>query len=120
MPRRDPLTERDAQTADLTGDRDDFEHRLKAKLDARKADEAKRNARPEGWALGLRYGSEFIAGVLAGGLLGFAIDWVAGWSPWGLLVGVLLGFAAGTRNVVRVAREVNDAGDGRPESGDDA
>jgi len=55
----------------------------------------------------VRYGSEFAGGVLAGAGLGYLADRVLGWSPWGLLVGVLLGFVAGTLNVVRAASNMN-------------
>lgn len=98
----------------------DFEKRLKAKLDARRAKEREEElARNSGWAVGLRYGSEFMAGVLVGIGLGFALDWFLNSAPWGMLVGALLGFAAGTINVVRAAKEVNTAGDTGAESRDD-
>ncbi len=93
----------------LSDDHGDFERRLDAKLAERRAKEAERNRRPQGAAAGLRYGAEFAGGIIAGGLLGYAIDVIAGWSPWGLLAGVALGFAAGMRNVVRAARELNEA-----------
>jgi ATP synthase protein I len=87
-------------------DREDFERRLNAKLEERRAREAERG--PTGWSIGLRYGSEFAGGVLAGAGLGYLADRFLGWSPWGLLVGVILGFAAGTLNVVRAAQSVNN------------
>ncbi len=86
-------------------ERDDFERRLNAKLEERREKEAERG--PTGWGLGLRYGSEFAGGVLAGAGLGYLADRFLGWSPWGLLAGVTLGFAAGTLNVVRAAQSVN-------------
>ena len=45
-----------------------------------------------GLAMGFRLASEFVAGVAAGGLLGWALDRWVGTSPWGLIVFVLLGF----------------------------
>jgi ATP synthase protein I len=98
------MSQRDTPDPKLP-DRDDFERRLKAKLDARREKEAERG--PTGWGLGLRYGSEFAGGVLAGAALGYLADRFFGWSPWGLLIGVILGFAAGTLNVVRAAQSVN-------------
>jgi len=95
--------------ARLSDDDDDFNRRLDAKLNERRRQEAKQAERPQGAAAGLRYGAEFAGGVVAGGLLGFAVDQIAGWSPWGLLTGVFLGFAAGVRNVVQAARELNAA-----------
>lgn len=86
-------------------DEDDFEHRLKAKLDERKAEAA--DKAPSNMSQGLRYGSEFIGGFLACAGLGYIADWLIGTSPWGFLVGVLLGFGAGTLNVVRAAQQIN-------------
>ena len=112
-PRTDAVSgasESSAQAASrLSDDGDDFNRRLDAKLAERRKREAERAQRPQGAAAGLRYGAEFAGGVIAGGLLGFAIDQIANWSPWGLLTGVFLGFAAGVRNVVRAARELNAA-----------
>jgi ATP synthase protein I len=44
-----------------------------------------------------------VAGVVVGALVGWAVDHWGGISPWGLIVFVLLGFAAGVRNVMRAA-----------------
>ena len=54
-------------------------------------------------ARAFRISSEFIAGVIAGGGLGWLIDYGLGTSPWGLIVFLMLGFAAGVFNVVRSA-----------------
>lgn len=54
-------------------------------------------------ARGFQLSGEFVAGILLGGGAGWAIDYFAGWSPWGLIVGLLLGFGAGTLNVMRSA-----------------
>ena len=56
-----------------------------------------------GLARGLRLSSELVAGVLVGAVVGWALDRWVGISPWGLIVFVLLGFAAGVRNVIRAA-----------------
>jgi ATP synthase protein I len=110
MPRRDnPHPE--------LSDRDDFERRLNAKLEAHRKANAER--KPSGWSLGLKYGSEFFGGVITGGGLGFIVDWLFGLSPWGLFIGVILGFAAGTLNVVRAAQSINrDAGSDDPGGAD--
>lgn len=55
----------------------------------------------QGLGLALRISSEFIAGVIVGGGLGWIIDYWAGTSPWGLIILLLLGFAAGVLNVLR-------------------
>lgn len=92
---------------------DEFEHRL----DARRAEYKARNVKREaseaersGMGAGLRYGAEFAAGVLIGAGLGFMVDLATGAPPWGLFVGAMLGFAAGVRNVVRAAQELNAKG----------
>ena len=55
----------------------------------------------------LRFSAEFIAGIAAGALLGYALDSVAGSSPWGMIVGLILGFCAGMLNIMRAAGELN-------------
>ncbi|HHL42803.1 MAG TPA: hypothetical protein ENJ42_04230 [Hellea balneolensis] len=60
-----------------------------------------------GWAVGIRYASEFTAAVVVGGLFGFGIDYFAKTAPWFFMVGLILGFSAGTRNIVRTAKELN-------------
>ena len=49
----------------------------------------------------MKLSSEFIAGVAVGAGIGWLIDSMAGTSPWGLIVFLLLGFAAGVLNVLR-------------------
>ena len=61
-------------------------------------------------ARGFQLSGEFVAGILLGGGAGWAIDYFAGISPWGLIVGLLLGFAAGTLNVMRSAGVVAPQG----------
>jgi ATP synthase protein I len=56
-----------------------------------------------GYARGFRLSSELVAGVVVGAGLGWLIDLVPGFSPWGLIVFILLGFAAGVLNVMRSA-----------------
>lgn len=56
-----------------------------------------------GYARGLRLSSELVAGVVVGAGLGLLIDRWLGSSPWGLIVFLLLGFAAGLLNVARSA-----------------
>lgn len=62
-----------------------------------------RAAHASAMARGLRLSSELVAGVLVGAALGWLLDrWLAT-SPWGFIVFLLLGFAAGVLNVVRSA-----------------
>ena len=54
-------------------------------------------------ARGFRLSTELVAGVLVGAALGWLLDRWLGISPWGLIVFLLLGFAAGVLNVMRAA-----------------
>ena len=54
-------------------------------------------------ARGFRLSTELVAGVLVGAGIGWLIDRWVGSTPWGMIVFLLLGFAAGVLNVMRVA-----------------
>ena len=56
-----------------------------------------------GYARGFRLSSELVGGVLVGAGLGWLVDRLLGISPWGFIVFLLLGFAAGVLNVMRSA-----------------
>lgn len=58
-----------------------------------------------GMAVGFKYATEFSAAVLVGAALGYGADNFLGTAPWGLLVGLILGFAAGVMNVIRAAKD---------------
>src|SRR5579871_4848612 len=60
-------------------------------------------ARASAMARGFRLASELIAGVVAGALIGWGIDWLLSTSPLFLIVFFLLGFVAGVVNLVRSA-----------------
>jgi len=83
---------------------------LETQLDRKRDAAPDREKRSEGsssdyTALGraFRMSTEFVAGVIAGGGLGWLFDRGLGTSPWGLIVFLMLGFAAGTFNVIRAA-----------------
>jgi ATP synthase protein I len=61
-------------------------------------------------ARGFRLSTELVGGVLLGAALGWLLDRWLGISPWGLIVMVLLGFAAGILNVMRAAGVVSSGG----------
>lgn len=60
----------------------------------------------QGMGLALRVAAEFASGVLVGVGLGWLIDRWLGTSPWGMIVLLLLGFAAGVLNVLRAVGKV--------------
>jgi ATP synthase protein I len=97
---------------------DDLERRrreLEALLATRRPDrreggEGARSSSTAGYGQALKLSSEFIAGIAVGAGLGWVIDRMAGTSPWGLIVFLLLGFGAGILNVLRSAGVVADQG----------
>ncbi|WP_428032663.1 AtpZ/AtpI family protein [Ancylobacter sp.] len=74
-----------------------------------------RTSSSAGMALAFRLGAEFVAGVLVGAGLGWAIDRFFGIAPWGMIVFILLGFGAGIVNMMRAAGETGRKGP--PKSG---
>jgi ATP synthase protein I len=82
--------------------------RLGQQLDANagrptRTDPASRPDNSSAMARGFRLSTELVAGVFVGAVLGWFLDRTLGISPWGLIVFVLLGFAAGVLNVARGA-----------------
>lgn len=67
-------------------------------------------------SLALRFGGEFGAAIIVGALLGYGADYFLHSSPWGLVIGFGLGFAAGVVNVVRVAQSFNKANPPDPDA----
>lgn len=72
---------------------------------ARKDEESSSSGPPDSAAgLALKFGGEFGAAVLVGALLGYGADHYLHTDPWGMVLGLGFGFAAGVVNVVRLAR----------------
>ncbi|HEU4987773.1 MAG TPA: AtpZ/AtpI family protein [Rhizobiaceae bacterium] len=117
------------EVAVANGDQPDDLDRRRRELEA--ALESRRPRKPDGgedsksdgiggFGNALRLSSEFIAGIVVGAGLGWFIDRMAGTSPWGLIVFLLLGFAAGVLNVLRSAGLVADFGSKAPKRRQDA
>jgi len=61
------------------------------------------NADASALARGLQLSVEFVAGISVGAGIGWLFDRWLGTSPWGIIVFLLLGFAAGVLNLMRAA-----------------
>jgi ATP synthase protein I len=81
------------------------------------SEEGAKSGGAAGYGNALKLSSEFIAGIAVGVGLGWAIDRVAGTSPWGLIVFLLLGFGAGVLNVLRSAGLIAQPDGRRPKEG---
>jgi len=67
---------------------------------------------PSALARGFRLSTELVGGVAVGAFIGWALDRWLGISPWGMIVFLLLGFAAGVINVMRAAGVASRPGKG--------
>jgi len=72
----------------------------------------------KGFAQAVKLSSEFVAAIIVGAVLGWALDRFVGTAPWGMIIFLLLGFAAGVLNVLRSAGVMatpspQDRGDGK-------
>ncbi len=83
---------------------DALERRLKA---ATEREEQRSRPKVQGVDANYRTGNRVLAdllgGILGGAVVGWAIDALAGTTPWGLLVGLFLGIGVAFRNVFRAA-----------------
>ncbi|MBI1401071.1 AtpZ/AtpI family protein [Hyphomonas sp.] len=85
-----------------------------AKAQAKRAEKANRAERQrkesinKPASMALRYSSELVGAVVVGVGLGLLIDHFANSSPWGLLVMMGFGMAAGLRNLMRAAKKMSE------------
>jgi ATP synthase protein I len=120
------MSERDGKPTRQTPEDSALSERLRSlerRLDAeqQEAEDARaqhqaRQAPQQGYGLALRLGADFVAGVAVGAAIGWGVDRLFGIAPWGMIVFLLLGFAAGILSVLRSAGlmkpgPVDDPGD---------
>lgn len=108
----------DPTSGKTSGDLDDRRSRLERELQRRSDQKSAEDAgsrRPRsdasGLAMAMRVGSEFIAAVIVGAVIGWGVDRLAGSAPWGMIVFLMLGFVAGVLNVMRTAGLVKKPGE---------
>jgi ATP synthase protein I len=70
-------------------------------------------ARSRAMGIAFRIATDMVAGVAVGGFLGWVLDRWLGTAPILLIVFLLLGIAAGLRNSVRAARQLQETGNPR-------
>ncbi|MBX2805950.1 MAG: AtpZ/AtpI family protein [Hyphomicrobiales bacterium] len=93
--------------------------KLQQKLDVRdreviKPQTDKENvARGKAMGIAFRIATDLVAGVAVGGFLGWLLDSWLGTAPILLIVFLLLGIAAGLRNSVRAARQLQETANPR-------
>jgi ATP synthase protein I len=79
------------------------------RLDAAERERAARNAKPEPTPLGMafRFTTEIVVALLVGGGLGWLLDRLFHTTPVLIIVMFVLGGAAGIRNVIKAANDIN-------------
>jgi ATP synthase protein I len=84
---------------------------LRRRVDAARERDRASSSRPADSpaSLALRFGGEFGAAILVGALLGYGADIFLHSAPWGLVIGLAVGFVTGVVNVVRTAQAFNRA-----------
>ncbi len=50
---------------------------------------------------------DVFAGLIAGGIVGYGVDYFFNTTPFGIIVGVMLGFAGGIRNMIKNAAKMD-------------
>ena len=84
--------------------------RIKAAQDAHGVHVETRDSTPESPVnagnMVIRHGSELFANVIVGLVLGLTIDYFLGTRPWGTLIMLALGLAAGFLGVIRAYKQI--------------
>ncbi len=104
-------TEQNGETSDVREDDRSDLAALDAKIRAHAEAHRQKNPEPaetgrRSTAIGMafRLSTEMVAGLVAGGVIGWIFDDLLGTKPWGLLTFFFLGMAAGILNVFRTAQ----------------
>lgn len=63
----------------------------------------------QGLGIAFRLGTEMTVATLLGTGMGYGVDHYFGTKPWGIVIGVVLGGAAGMLNVYRAAQAMTKA-----------
>ncbi len=88
-------------------DNKDFKTRLKiAKEEILKKDSNESNNRGLLMGSAFRLGTELVAAVVVGTIIGFILDNWFGTKPWFIITFFFIGVVAGTLNVIRVANNM--------------
>jgi ATP synthase protein I len=95
--------------ADRTPPEDDLSNLRRRVAKARGESSSANQPPPSPASLALRFGGEFGAAIIVGALLGYGADYFLHSGPWGMVIGLGLGFVAGVVNVVRAAGAYNRA-----------
>jgi Uncharacterized protein conserved in bacteria len=104
---------------DLEQRRRKLEDALAARQSASNGEGGAQNTKGGGFGNAFKLSGEFIGGVVVGIGLGWFFDQLLGTTPWGLIVFLLLGFAAGVLNVLRATGRVAEFGSAKPGNGGD-
>jgi ATP synthase protein I len=98
------MPERNGQSDTPASDLDELESKLKAARARREGSKQKDEDRDNSMlGMAWRLSTELLAAVLVGFLLGYGVDTLLGSRPWGTLVGLAFGIAAGFMGVFRTA-----------------
>ena len=99
--------EGEATNRSVTGDLASRIARAQGVRPAQAAADRVRQGEMTGMGRAFRLASEFVAAIVVGGALGFGVDWLFKSQPWGIVIFMLLGFAAGVLNIIRATAELN-------------
>ena len=82
-------------------------NRVTSELKPQKIEDITDGSQGKSLAFALRLGAEFISGIIVGTGFGFFLDKWLGTSPFILIIGFLLGFAAGIKTMLLTMSKVD-------------